>query len=99
MAKAQFRYHKKFEEDYNPYGTVFTERQDRIIRGVDINTIRLNEIKVILKKAERMQNDEIAMQVVEMYEELLFGREKPRYTVQEAKAILQALTPWEIKWN
>ena len=46
-----------------------------------------------------MQNEEVVMKIIEMYEELLFGREKPRYTVQEAKSILQKLTPWEIKWN
>ena len=49
MAKAQFGYHKKFDDNYNPYGTVFTERQERIIRGVDIKTVRLNELTIIIK--------------------------------------------------
>lgn len=100
MGKANPLLHKlkRIEPDYNPYGTKFTDRQNEIIKGVDPSSIKLSELIVIMKKARINGFDEIAEQIYEMYEDKIVGKEKPKYSIEQAKNILQSMTPWEIKW-
>ena len=99
MARApRFRYHEKFDPTYNPYGTELTERQQRIIRGMDIYSVSRNELTVLMRKLEKMGDEETLFLVYEMYDELLNTTEDCKYTIEEAKAVIQSLVPWEIKW-
>jgi len=99
MARApRFRYHEKFEPDYNPYGNTLTERQQRIIRGIDIHSVSKNELTVLIRKLEKMGDEESLLLVYDMYDELLNPTEECKYTIEESKAIIQSLAPWKIKW-
>lgn len=99
MGKARFIHHKKYEPNYNPYGNVFTERQERIIRGVDPCEVRKGELSILLKKAERMGCDELVLQLAETYESVLYLNDTPHYSVEESMTILESLTPWPIEWK
>lgn len=85
---------------YN-YGTTYTERQMKILNGeIDIFTIKANEIKFIIKKAEGIGDCETCKKAEELYE-LRTHKEEYRIdmSIEEARDVLQSLTPWEIKWN
>jgi len=94
-----FRIGAKIDPNYNPYGTRFTHRQDEIILGVKHNSVRRNELSIIMRKAEINGYYEIAEQVYEMYEDVIIGKDyHDKYSLEEAKTGLQKLTPWKIKW-
>ena len=99
MGKARFNHYRKFEQNYNPYGSVFTERQERIIRGMDPGEVRKTELTILLKKAERMGCDDLVLQLAETYESVMYPDEVPYYSVKEAIAIMEALSPWPIHWE
>lgn len=99
MAGPQFRYHRKNDPNYNPYGTRLTERQERIIRGVDINSVSLGEINTLINKLEKLGDSETAMLVYEMYEELIAGKDESKYTTEEAIAIIENMMPWKMNWE
>ncbi len=93
-------YYKAFDPDYIPHHTPFTDRQLRIVYGEYDPKVRKNEVSVILKKAEAFQDNKITEIVLEKYEVLLFGEHyQCKYTVEEAKQRLQAMTPFEINWD
>lgn len=97
---AIFRYINRDDPNYNPYGTVYTERQNKILSGeIPVDSISTTELTKLRRKAEvigDLRNAEIA--------EILYYRKTsptsyfPPYTMEEAKEILQNLTPWQIKW-
>jgi len=75
-----------------------TERQQRIIRGIDIHSVSKNELTVLIRKLEKMGDEESLLLVYDMYDELLNPTEECKYTIEESKAIIQSLAPWKIKW-
>lgn len=89
----------KIAPDYNPYGTVYSERQAKILCGIiPVEEVRLSELAILVKKAEKIgdgENQEIAQQLYEQRSNpsVYF----PPYSLEEAKAILQSLTPWKIE--
>lgn len=99
MAKARFMHHKKFEPDYNPYGTIYTERQESIIRGMNPDDVSKKELTTLIKKAERLEDEDVVMQLLDNYYCVLFPDEVPKYSIEESKNILQSLTPWTIQWE
>lgn len=87
--------------DYKPnYGSKFTERQQMILsEQIPLNQFRLNEITIILHKAEELGDEEKikkakALQDLKRHEGLYRVKMRPG----EARASLQALTPWKIDW-
>ncbi len=99
MAKARFTFKNKEDEDYNPYGSRFTERQLKIINGIPVENLRTTEITIVMRKAEKLGWPEIAEQVWDLYEDEIMGTDfKFKYTLEEAKEVLQKLTPRKIEW-
>lgn len=101
MGSARFSFRDKNAPDYNPFGTTYTERQEGILNGtVSLDSIRLTELAVLIRKAANI-GDEATRESAE----LLYCHKKdpdayfPKYTISEAKEILQRLTPWPIQWN
>ena len=92
---ARFNYHKKGNNEYNPYGSEFTERQKQIIRGEPVDGVRMQEVTVIMRKAEKLGLYVIAEMVYEQYMEAYTGKTPPKYSIEEAKKKLQDLTPWK----
>ena len=81
--------------------TYYTERQQRIINDeIPLDEIRLNQLTVILQKAEYLED----IEVIEKVNELKRRKEHIAqfvftFTPEEAMDILQQLTPWEIDWS
>ena len=93
-------YYKAFDPNYIPHHTPFTDRQLRIIYGECDETVRKNEVSVILKKADAFKEDRITDIILDKYEALLFGEKyQCKYTIEEAKCRLQAMTPFKINWD
>ena len=61
---AIFRYINRDDPDYNPYGTVYTERQNKILSGeIPVDSISTTELTKLRRKAEvigDLSNAEIA---------------------------------------
>ena len=76
---ARFNFGMKEQPDYNPYGTSFTERQQRIIFGLPVSGLKLQEITIIMRKAEKLDMPELAEAVYDMYEEAITGRPPPTH--------------------
>lgn len=99
MAKARVNFKNKDDENYNPYGARFTERQLKIINGLPVENLRTAEITIVIRKAEKLGWSEIAEQVWDLYEDEIMGAEmKFDCTIEEAKAGLQRLSPYKIEW-
>lgn len=79
----------------------YTERQFFILSElIPLDEVRKNELTAIIKKA-RARGDQA---IQDFAEELLCIKDLPpnilpRYTIEEAKEILQRLTPWTIQWD
>ncbi len=79
----------------------YTERQFLIISElVPLQEVSKTELTRIIKKARARGDQDICDYV----EELLSLKDPPlntlkMYTIEEAKAILQELTPWTIRWD
>lgn len=100
MRGAYFNFRDKDDPSYNPFGSTYTTRQEKILaEEIPLEEIRKNELAVLVQKAERMgdiANYEIAM---ELYDRKNAPPEyTPSYTQKEARDILQSLTPWKIEW-
>ena len=52
---ARFRFGEKEEPNYNPYGTVFTDRQQAIINGDIVRNLKKTEVTKIIRKAEKLE--------------------------------------------
>lgn len=92
---------RKTEADYNPYGTSYSDRQAKILSGIiPVQSVRLSELAILAKKAERIGDDanqEIALQLYEQRSNP--STYFPSYSLSEARGIIQRLTPWEIEWK
>lgn len=87
-------------DDDKNYGTGFTERQQNIIDGLPVNNLRNSEIGLIIKKAEKLGMDELAMDVYSAYEyRLAPPKSEYEYTIEECKEILQSFVPFVINWD
>ena len=103
---ARFKIGVKEAPDYNPYGTIFTDRQQAIINGEKVDNLRRTEISTIIRKAEKLELFTLAENVFCLYEELLTGNnefsnlseEKKEAIVEDCKQRLQKLTPWKLEW-
>ena len=75
----------------------FSERELLIMRGEPVEELRRKEVLKIMKKAEKMGLSQVEEDVYKMYENLITDNDKhkPKYTLEEANAILKKLTPWE----
>ena len=103
---AFFKIGVKEDPNYNPYGTVFTERQQAIIRGENVNRLTTTEITKVIRKAEKLGNVELAEKVFCLYEAMLTGDNEfeklsettKKQIVEDCKQRLQRLTPWKLEW-
>ena len=98
-SRAKISYEDKDSPDYvRAYPPEYTERQTKILSGeIPIDDIRLNELSIIINKA-KYNNDEGNASTAE-YLYLLKKHPdeyKPMMELDEAKEILQSLTPWDI---
>lgn len=99
MTKVKSNRKNKDDKNYNPYGTRFTERQLKIINGIPVENLKTTEITIIIRKAEKLGWPEIAEQVWDLYEDKVMGTDfKFKYSLEEAKDVLQKLTPRKIEW-
>ncbi len=92
----------KDSPDYKPnYGKTFTERQLKILNEeIPLDQVRLQEIAVIKNKAEALGDDE-KVEIAKTLYAFKTGAEEYKFavSVEDAKATLQSLTPWEIDWD
>lgn len=89
--------HRSCFTDKKPYeGVPYTERQKAIISGEIIAT-RKQEIVVIMKKAESLEQYDIAEKVYDMYGHMFHEVHEGDPSQKEADAILEALTPDDLK--
>lgn len=103
---ARFSFKPKSNPNYNPYGSSFTERQQAIIDGQDVEDLRRNEVTKIIRKAEKMNRFELAEEVYCLYENFLSGESETRNLssseletiICDCKERLQGLTPWKLEW-
>ena len=79
----------------------YTPRQLLILSGdVDLADIRSQELAVLQRKAVARNDKDIYEIVSDMvFAKAHEGRYVLHYTVEEAKQVLQSLTPWAINWN
>ena len=84
----------------------YTERQLAILRGeIILSSVRLSEIAAIKSKADAIQDAEVYGRACELYEMrktglgLSFDGYKPKYSVEEAKEVLQRLSNHKIDWD
>ena len=98
MAEPRFNIGKdKLAPSFNPYGTTYTERQLAILNGdISLDAVRLVELTILLRKAEKLDDGAATELASQLYiQKSNPGEYFPPYTVEEAKAILRELTPWE----
>lgn len=101
MGSPIFHFNNVDAPDYiPPCGKEYSIRQLAILNGdIPLSEVRLNELTILQRKAQNLQdfiNYEIAQS---LYTKKLSGDDYfPTYSIDEAKAILQRLTPWKIEW-
>ena len=95
-------YVNKDDPNYCPnYGNTYTKRQLEILAGaISLEDIRINDLAILKNKAYQMCDLESYEIAEELYlRKLDPGIYFPSYSIEEAKIILQNLTPWKIKWG
>lgn len=76
----------------------FTERQIKIINGQPTESpIKRNDVVVVMRKAESLGQYEIAEKVYDLYGHLFHEFHDGDPTQEEAAAILDSLTPDDLK--
>lgn len=84
-----------------PMNQDYTPRQMAILNEeIPLEQVRPNELGIIIRKATERGDEEQA----ETAKNLQWKKQNPRAyspscTFEEAKQILQRLTPWDIKWS
>lgn len=99
---AWFSFKNKDSPDYvSSYGDTYTDRQLAILNNeIPLYEIRPNELSILYKKAKQKNDVDSYEIAIQMYAEKTKPQEYiPQYTIEEAKAILQELTPWIINWE
>jgi len=95
-------FQNKDDPNYRPnYGSTYTTRQQNILDGlIDLKYIRPNELSIIYRKAEQMEDTESYEIALELYNRKMNPEGYfPKYSKDEARAILERLTPWPIDWG
>ncbi len=89
-----FRYADKSSPDYTPqYGKKYTARQVDILAGrLPLNDTYLNELSILYRKAERLGDTEHYKIALRLYQKKKL-KYAPKYSVKEAKIIMQRMTP------
>ena len=85
----------------NMFGKDYTKRQNDILNGdIPFEEVRTTELVAIIKKAVA-RADNLSLSIAEnmYYNKTHPDDYVPSYTRDEAKKILQSLTPWEIHWK
>ena len=82
-------------------GKPYTERQLAILNGkINLSSVRLSEIAAIKNKADAKQDAAVYGRACELYEIWKFiDSYKPKYSVEEAKEVLQRLSNHKIDWD
>lgn len=89
--------HRSCFTDRKSYeGVPYSERQNAIISG-EVVTTRKQEIVVIMKKAESLEQYDIAEKVYDMYGYMFHEVHEGDPAPEEAAAILDSLTPDDLK--
>lgn len=99
---AQFSFSNKDDPDYHyNYGKTYTQRQIDILAGdILLNDVRINDLAILVNKAKQIGDIDTYEQAKELYNRKLDpGQYFPPYSIEEAKQILQSLTPWKIDWE
>lgn len=83
------------------YISVYTKRQRAVLDGsIPLDKVKADEIASIIRKAERLGDPETYEIATVLHNKKMNPDSYyPQHTVEEAKKILQSLTPWEIKWG
>ena len=83
------------------YPKELTAKQHRIMTGeLPLEEVRLNEIREIMKKAAFNEDQDLLEAATDLYNAKSNpNSHQPAYSVEEAKDILQSLTPWTIEWD
>lgn len=92
----------KDSPDYKPnYGTQYTKRQQMILNElIPLDQVRLNELTIIIRKAEAMEDTETAAAAQILYDaKTHVDSFQFSMSPEEAKEYLQSLTPWKINWE
>lgn len=95
-------FQNKDSPDYRPnYGKVYTERQLRIINDeISVDDVSNTELVKLMRKAEDLEDFEVVEKIRHLHELKNYVESYPfSFTPEEAKNVLQALTPWEINWD
>lgn len=89
--------HRSAFKDHKEYGTVYTRRQEAIMHGEHVENLRKTEISRLINKAEYLGDYEIAENLYLMYGYMFHQREEGDPSYSEALAILDELTPDDLK--
>ena len=99
---SRFNFVNKDDPNYRPnYGDAYTKRQQDILADIiPLEKVRLNELGILVNKAEQMGDSDSYEQAKALYNRKVDpGIYFPSYTIEDAKAILESLTPWPIDWG
>lgn len=88
-------------ERQQSYGKTYTVRQQSILCGeLPLDLVRLQELTLLVQKAESLQDYGSMELAQELYDKKLAGDTYfPTYSKEESMRILQSLTPWQIRWS
>ena len=93
---------KTYCDDYvRSFPKELTARQHKIMTGeISLEAVRLTEIRAIMNKAAYHEDQELLEAATDLYNAKSNPESyQPAYSVDEAKDILQSLTPWAIEWD
>ena len=96
--RGKFNFDNKDDPSYQfNYGKCFTDRQTRILtEEISIEDVPMHEISLILNKARSLGDIDGYEKAKELRERKQLSKEyTPDITVEEARAILDSLTPWK----
>lgn len=95
-------FQNKDDPDYKPnYGRVYTPRQLKIMNEeLPLEEFTQGELTILTRKAENLE-DEAALKKIAHIQKLKNNEEEFEFSCSpdEAKDILQSLTPWQIDWD
>ncbi len=95
-------FQNKDSADYRPnYGKTYTERQLKIINEeISVDDVSNTELVILMRKAKAIEDFEVASKVQKLHDLKNYVESYQfTYSPEEAKDVLQALTPWKIDWE
>lgn len=95
-------FQNKDDPDYKPnYGRIYTPRQMKIMNEeLALDEFTQGELTLLTRKAENLE-DKVALKKLAHVRKLKDDQDKYVYSMSpdEAKSVLQSLTPWTIDWD